>query len=327
VIVHQHRIIGEGYHRYLGGPHAEVEAIQSVRDKSLLPESCMYVNLEPCSHYGRTPPCSLLILKHHIPRVVIGCQDPNPEVSGKGIEMMRAGGVEVQLVDDPAPFIDFNRPFFVNQLLRRSYVTLKWAQSADGFIAAGSEGAYSPVAITGAPVRTLVHKLRARHHAIMVGRHTARIDNPRLNTRHYYGQDPIRIVFDRELTLSQELNLFTDRRPTVVLNAHRTANRGPLHYFRPTQWEDLHALMAELYRKLNIASVLVEGGTHLLQQFIDQELYDELYVFQGPDTIGEAGLTAPVLPPHFTFDERRFIAEDLLWHKSRPLPRAHVRQS
>lgn len=299
VIVLNDTIIGEGFHPYSGGPHAEVVAVRNVKDKSLLSSSTLFVSLEPCNHFGKTPPCVDLILEHKIPRVAVGCLDPNPKVAGKGVERLRANGVEVILAEDPLPFVLLNRAFFVNQLYHRPYITLKWAQTTDGFIAGKDEaGNGIPIKITDFPSDIVVHKLRANHQAILIGRKTAIADNPSLTTRLYPGENPLRLVFDSTASLPSGLNIFTDGGKTLVLGNAK----------------DLALLMRELYREKGICSILVEGGRAVLQQFLDQGMYDEVYCFEGMAKTG-TGIPAPVLPPDFSFDSRTLSGGDILRHK------------
>ncbi|RMG23363.1 MAG: bifunctional diaminohydroxyphosphoribosylaminopyrimidine deaminase/5-amino-6-(5-phosphoribosylamino)uracil reductase RibD [Bacteroidetes bacterium] len=317
LIVHQHTIIGEGFHPYAGGPHAEVVAINSVGDKNLLKASRLYVSLEPCNHYGKTPPCTHLILEHGIPEVIIGCQDPNPKVAGQGIARLRQAGVKVSLAPDPGPFQALNAAFFINQLQQRPFISLKWAQTADGFVAARHNGgSLQQVAITGPHARVFVHRLRARHHAIMVGRRTAQVDNPSLTTRHFYGPSPIRLLLDRQLKLSPQLSMLADGQPTIVLNALKQEQQGALRFLRLSQWTDMAVLMRELYQQVGICSILVEGGTHLLQQLIDQQVYDEVYCFRAPFSLGK-GLPAPKLPLGFFNGPAQHLGKDLLLLKKR----------
>lgn len=317
VIAHNGQIIGEGFHPFSGGPHGEVSAYQSVSELHLLPESTLYVSLEPCNHFGKTPPCTDLILKTGIPRVVVGCLDPNPKVAGKGITRLRQHGVEVILADDPAPFAALNAPFFINQQQKRPYIVLKWAQSPDGFIA-GLDIAGNPQStpITGKETRRKVHQLRAWHHAIMVGRKTAAIDNPRLNTRVFYGQDPIRIVLDRQQQLNPDLHLLQDKQATIVLNQQQQSISGNKTYHIPTQWTPFPALISSLYTDLGICSILVEGGKHLLQQFLDTDLYDELFVFEGGKELRK-GVSAPVIPTGLSSGQIVEIGPDQLFHVNR----------
>ena len=320
IVVHNQTIIGEGYHAYYGGPHAEVVAIKSVPDPSLLAASTLYVSLEPCNHHGRTPPCTELILKHQIPRVVIGCKDPNPKVSGKGIQRLKDAGVEVIMADDPDKYRQLNRVFWINQLERRPFITLKWAETADGYIAGKSpEGKPEQVLISGFRSMMLAHRLRAEHHAIMIGRNTATIDDPRLTTRLYYGENPLRIVFDRHLKLSPELGLFKDGMPSLILNEHKDEQQGALRYFMPTQWTDMAELIRELYRRFYISSILVEGGSQLLQQFIDQEVFDQLFRFQSLSTLGN-GIPGPRLPRLWHFKETCEWGEGIMSYGRRGTP-------
>ncbi len=317
VIAHNGRIIGEGFHPFSGGPHGEVSAYQAVSEHHLLPESILYVSLEPCNHFGKTPPCTDLILKTGIPCVVVGCLDPNPKVAGKGITRLRQHGVEVILADDPAPFAALNAPFFINQQQKRPYIVLKWAQSPDGFIA-GLDLAGNPhsTPITGKETRRKVHQLRAWHHAIMVGRKTADIDNPRLNTRVFYGEDPIRIVFDPLQQLNPDLHLLQDKQATIVLNQQQQSISGNKTYHIPMQWVPFPALISSLYTNLGICSILVEGGSHLLQQFLDTNLYDELYVFEGGEELVK-GISAPAIPTGLPPGQTLGIGPDQLFHVDR----------
>ena len=321
VIVHDDVIIGEGYHAQYGGPHAEVMAVRSVSDKEALKKATIYVSLEPCSYHGNTPPCTDLILKHGIPHVVIGCTDPNPQVAGSGIQRLRDQGVEVVLSEDPAPFIDLNRRFFVNHHEKRPYITVKWAESADGYIGALSkEGIPQPVSITGFQANARVHRLRANHQAIMVGRITAAIDNPSLTNRWFHGGHPIRIVLDRQGKLSPSLKLFTDHQAKTILLTEkpRTATDHLQSHLLVPWPSSIKALLSALYADFKIGSVLIEGGTNLLQQVINEECYDEVVRLEGQKKIGN-GVSAPTLPKGFAFDHYEMVGQDLLSLKKRVL--------
>lgn len=318
VVVADGKIIGEGYHKAVGGPHAEVNAIASVSDRTLLPSATIYVNLEPCNIHGRTPPCTELILNSGIKRVIIGCEDPNPKVAGKGIQRLRDQGLEVVVASDPTPFIELNKRFFVNQLLNRPYITLKWAQSSNGHIAGYDQaGQLKAEAITGFEAKCLTHQLRARHHAIMVGRNTASIDDPLLNNRYYHGGQPIRIVPDRHQQLSPELRLLKDKEPSWIL-IEKSSTRYPDHN-RLIVWDpwprDIEALIQKLYVEQGICSIFIEGGSNLHQQFLDRNLFDELYVFQGSGSIPE-GYPAPKIPAGLPWPPVQKLGTDLLWHFS-----------
>ncbi len=292
VIVYDDKIIGEGYHEYAGGPHAEVNAVNSVKDKELLPFSTIYVSLEPCNHFGKTPPCVNLMLEHKIPKVVVGCLDPNPQVAGKGIARLREQGVEVVLAENSSDFQAINQVFFCNQLEKRPYVVLKWAESQDGFI---SPSPPLPYPISDRENSLFVHQLRAKHHAIMIGANTARIDNPQLTVRKAVGKSPIRIVWDKHLRLPQDLQLFTDGHETIVLNSLRNDEVGKLRFYVPSDeqaWENMQIMAKGLFQDLGICSILVEGGRGVLQQFIDAKCYDEVHRFVGKMRFG-GGIAAP----------------------------------
>ena len=298
VIVCDGRIIGEGYHIRAGEPHAEVNAVNSVAksDKALLGRSTMYVTLEPCSHYGKTPPCCDMIIARGIPRVVIGSTDPNAQVNGAGIERMRAAGVDVEVGVLEAECSRLNRAFFTSQVHKRPYVTLKWAQSADGFIDLLRDGGQA-VKISSSVSQVAVHRLRAQSDAILVGRHTALLDNPSLNIRHWTGRPPLRLVIDKTGSLPGELNLFDGKLPTVVYTAcekeekfGKNVEQVVLDFDKPL----LPQILSHLHsRKIN--SLLVEGGATLLQSFIDSSLWDEARVEVNPSIELGCGVVAPSL--------------------------------
>ena len=277
VIVYRDRIIGEGYHACCGKGHAEVNAIASVKERDLLKDSTIYVSLEPCSHYGKTPPCADLIIRTGIPRVVVGCVDPFSEVSGKGIKRLRDAGIEVKVGVLEKECQHLIRRFVTFNLKKRPYITLKWAQSADGFIDIHREGGQAVVLST--PITSAyVHKQRAEHKAILVGRKTALLDNPSLTTRNWYGKNPLRLVIDRELSLPDNLHLFDGQTETIVFTEKEAKDRSNLIYIKlDFQADILPQIMTVLYER-KIQSLLVEGGSCLLQSFIDTELWDEIYV-------------------------------------------------
>lgn len=314
VIVYEDKIIGEGFHLKAGNPHAEVMAVKSVKDKSLLTKSTLYVNLEPCNHFGRTPPCTELILKHKIPRVVIGSLDPNRKVAGAGVARLKEAGIEVIGGKDVNGCIQLNKVFFVNQAYRKPFILLKWAESSDRFMAQLDEqGKGIPTPISASQSLLLVHKLRSQHHAIMIGKNTALSDNPRLNTRRFPGKDPIRIIFDRTLSLPQNLNIFQDGRPSIILNEVKTEKRGAVHFHKTPYLDNLFTLSKELYQDLGICSVLVEGGSNLLQQFIDQQAYDEIWRVEAKKKIG-IGISGPILPKNLSFEYKALDEFDSLYY-------------
>jgi diaminohydroxyphosphoribosylaminopyrimidine deaminase/5-amino-6-(5-phosphoribosylamino)uracil reductase len=309
VVVHNDLIIGEGWHRQYGGPHAEVNAINAVENKSLLPESTVYVTLEPCSHFGKTPPCADLLIREKVKKVVICNHDPNPLVAGRGISRMREAGIEVQTGFLAEKGTVLNRRFFTFHQQQRPFISLKWAQTADGFIAREN---YEPAAISGALAKNLVHKARTEEAAILVGTRTAKHDNPKLNVREWTGPNPIRVVIDKNLALPEDLHLFDKSQPTLVYNLLRQETlHENLELVRLTAGTDLlPQLLHDLYQR-QVQSVLVEGGTYLLNTFIEQNLWDEARIFRNPQRFG-SGIAAPQLSLN-TLSKTTFIGEDELY--------------
>lgn len=299
VVVCDGQIIGEGYHARCGEAHAEVNAINCVKDESLLRRSTLYVSLEPCAHYGKTPPCARLIVSKGIPKVVIGCQDPFSKVSGKGIEILRNAGCEVVLGVLEKACQDLNKAFFTVQLKHRPFITLKWAQSADGFMDVIRDGD-EPVKLSSPLTQMVAHKRRSEHQAIMVGTRTAWLDNPSLNVRAWSGPQPSRIVIDKDLTLPRQLNLFDDSQPTLVVTEKSETIAGAMTFQADFKRSILPQLMEELLRR-NIQSLLVEGGAQLLQSFIDEGLWDEIYVEQCPQVLGHGILSPSLIIPKKSF--------------------------
>lgn len=294
LVVHNGKIIGEGFHQKYGEAHAEVNAISAVRHPELLPESTLYVTLEPCAHHGLTPPCSDLIIEKKIPKVVIGTTDPFAEVAGKGIEKLRKAGVDVHVGLLEKECRELNRRFFTYHEKKRPYVFLKWAQTLDGFIDIDrSEEAYGePTWITGDMALRLVHRIRSEEDAILVGTHTARKDNPSLSVRHWAGRNPLRVVMDKDLKLPSELNLFDGSAETLVFNQVKDEKTRNAIYIRIDFDRDVvPQMLSELYRR-RILSVIVEGGRKLLESFIRSGLWDEAHVFIG-NTFFYAGIPAP----------------------------------
>ncbi|MDR1557157.1 MAG: bifunctional diaminohydroxyphosphoribosylaminopyrimidine deaminase/5-amino-6-(5-phosphoribosylamino)uracil reductase RibD [Tannerellaceae bacterium] len=295
VIVHKGKIIGEGFHRQYGGAHAEVNAVASVADEALLRSATLYVNLEPCSHYGLTPPCTELIIHKQIPRVVIGCPDPYPEVSGRGILRLRQAGIEVITGVLEAEARELNKVFIRSHTLKRPYIYLKWAQSADGFIdRLRTDASERPVLFSSPLMLQQVHKRRSEVSAIMVGTRTALLDNPSLTVRHWSGPSPVRVVLDRRLAIPPHYHLLDGQSPTLVFTATEQAGRPNVTYIRTDFGRDvLKQVLSRLY-SLKLTSLLVEGGAHLLSRFLQEGLYDEIQVETSPLILGE-GVKAPSL--------------------------------
>lgn len=287
VIVHDKKIIGEGFHEQYGKAHAEVNAINSVQDKSLLSSATLYVNLEPCAHFGKTPPCANLIIKHQIPKVVIGCVDTFSEVSGKGIEQMQAEGIEVVVNILEKESRELNKRFFTFQEKSRPYIILKWAESDDGFIAPANQT--SPFWMTSKKSKKMVHQWRAEEMAILVGTETAIKDNPSLTVREVEGKNPIRFVLDKSLRLPNELFLFDKQSRSYILT-EKSNNESQI----TVDFNNLATSICDVLYQKGIQSIIIEGGAKTLQTFIDANLWDEARVFTAPISIKE-GVPTPTL--------------------------------
>jgi diaminohydroxyphosphoribosylaminopyrimidine deaminase/5-amino-6-(5-phosphoribosylamino)uracil reductase len=294
VIVHQGQIIGEGYHQHYGKAHAEVHAIQDLLEKfkdadELLNNSIIYVSLEPCAHYGKTPPCSDLIIRHRIPMVVVGCRDPFEQVDGRGIEKLRAAGVEVVENVLKEECEDLNKRFFTRVRLQRPYIILKWAETGDGFFAPeGDEQRW----ISSQASKIISHRWRSEEDAILVGKRTALIDNPKLDVREWKGRNPLRIVLDKNLELPATLNLFDQSQDTIVFNTKKMEIDGRIKFLEIEDWNLLPQLIAYQLYLMDVQSLIVEGGTKTLQVFLDAGLWDEARVLKSPQ-IWNKGLKAP----------------------------------
>ena len=294
VLVHNGRIIGEGYHQQYGRAHAEVNCINSVveNDSYLISQSTLYVNLEPCSHFGKTPPCCDLIIKLGIKKVVVGCRDSYEEVNGKGIEKLQQNGVEVVLGILEGDCKHLNQSFFIFHTKKRPFVILKWAETANGKIATNTN---ERLLISNDSSNRLVHKWRSEEAAILVGTKTALLDNPSLTNRLWQCKNPIRLVIDKHLELPTSLQLFNQEQATIVFNFIKHETKGNLTFYLLTEADDLLEQMLQACYQLHIQSVLVEGGAKLLQSFIDRALWDEARVITNSNLIINSGLNAPVL--------------------------------
>jgi diaminohydroxyphosphoribosylaminopyrimidine deaminase / 5-amino-6-(5-phosphoribosylamino)uracil reductase len=290
VIVYDNKIIGEGWHQQYGMEHAEVNAIRSVKDPSLLNNSTLYVNLEPCSHYGKTPPCSDLIAQKEIPEVIIGCIDTFLEVSGKGIEKLKSAGCNVTTGILNEECRELNKRFFTFHEKKRPFIILKWAQSSDAYIGKlNSEG--TGIKISGELSQRMVHQWRSEEAAIMVGTNTALNDNPQLNTRFWPGDNPLRIVIDRTLRLPSSLHLFDRQTPTLVFTEKDITGLSNAQYSVIDFNELAENILQELHQR-NIQSVIIEGGANLLNEFISKNLWDEARIFISPKFLND-GIKAP----------------------------------
>lgn len=296
VLVYNDRIIGEGYHQLYGSPHAEVNCISKTIQNGFarfIPQSTLYVTLEPCSHYGKTPPCTDLIIQHKIKKVIIGSYDPNKQVSGGGADVLKAKGIEVVPGVLEKECIELNNRFFTFHTQHRPYILLKWAQSADGKIAGATN---EQLLISNETTNRLVHKWRSEEASILVGTNTALLDDPELTTRKWPGPSPVRLVVDMDLRLPSSLKLFNSKQRTIIFNTMKHEENEHLTYYQLTEDVSLvHQVVNALYR-LNIQSVLVEGGARLLQSFIDENLWDEARVICNKQLAIGNGLPAPQLP-------------------------------
>lgn len=293
VIVHNDQTIGEGYHEIYGGPHAEVIAINSVQDKSVFPESTLYVSLEPCSHFGKTPPCADLIVSRKFKRVVIGCADPNPAVAGKGVAKLREAGIEVveNVLSDQCR--ELNKRFITYQEKKRPYIILKWAQTKDGFISRKYPFRKEDNWITSPESKKLVHAWRAEEQAIMIGTNTAILDNPELTVRLVRGENPLRVVIDEHLSIPVGHHVFSPESETMIFTAIKAENLNHVTYVKTDFSKNILPFVMQTLCGKNIISIIVEGGAHLLNSFIEDGLWDEARVFTGTK-IFQDGVPAPV---------------------------------
>jgi diaminohydroxyphosphoribosylaminopyrimidine deaminase/5-amino-6-(5-phosphoribosylamino)uracil reductase len=305
VIVHENKIIGEGFHREFGGPHAEVYAVDAVRNKELLAGSTLYVSLEPCAHSGKTPPCTELIITNRIPRVVIGMSDPFHLVAGKGIKRLNDAGILTTTGILEQECRELNRRFLTFHLKKRPYIILKWAQTMDGFVDAIRQDSGIPhtVRISGTLAHRFVHRQRTLEDAVLVGTRTALNDNPELTAREWSGKNPLRIVIDRSLKLPASLNLMDQKQKTIVFNEVKSQPAGNIFYERIDFTRDILTRIMDVLYNLNVQSLIVEGGTFTLQEFIDRKFWDEAHIYTGHKWFFK-GLKAPEISGKLIASER-----------------------
>lgn len=290
VIVFNDEIIGEGFHEKGGEPHAEINAVNSVRNPELLRESTIYVSLEPCSHYGKTPPCAEKLAAVGFKKVVIGTLDPHEKVNGKGRKIIKDAGIEVVSGILEKECQQLNRRFFTFHQKRRPYIILKWAEAGDGFL----DRDFKPTQIGNPLTKQFVHTLRSREHAILVGTTTAMTDNPSLTTREIEGRNPIRILIDFDLKVPRNFKIFNQDGQTIIFNGIKDADDGNLRYIKIRKERMITLLLDKLY-ELQIQSVIIEGGKVTLQQFLDENLWDEAVVIKNEKLQFENGTKAPVI--------------------------------
>lgn len=278
VVVHNGKIIGEGWHQKSGKPHAEVNAINSVKDKNLLKESTLYVNLEPCNHFGKTPPCSLTIVEHKIPKVVIGTKDFAEHVNGTGISFLRENGVEVESGILSKECEELNRRFFSFHQKKRPYIILKWAETQNGFMSPIGE---TQQWITSTESKQLVHQWRTQEQGILVGRKTVEIDNPQLNARLWEGNQPIRMVIDNHLTLPSSLKVFQPLQKTIIFNSKQTKIEDHIEWIQLDFNKSIVRQILDVGYEKEIQSIIIEGGRITLDSFMEEDLWDEARILSG----------------------------------------------
>ena len=310
VLVHDNRIIGEGFHEVFGGPHAEVNCLLSVKgeDRHLIPLSVMYVSLEPCVHFGKTPPCADLIISERVGEVVIGCRDPFPGVDGKGIEKLQAAGVKLRLGVEETACREVNKRFFTFQEKHRPYIILKWAQTQNRKMASSGK---ERLMITNEFSNRLVHKWRSEEAAIMVGTNTAIADDPALTTRLWSGRHPVRAVIDMDRRLPPNLKLFNRKYPTIVFNTLSDETEENLLMYKVSREMSLVQQVARAFHQLSIQSVIVEGGAMTLQSFIDAGIWDEIRVITNNRLIVPDGIWAPELPAVILHEEFDLLTDTI----------------
>ena len=311
VIVYQNKIIGEGFTSPHGENHAEVNAINAVENKSLLKEATIFVTLEPCSHFGKTPPCADLIVKHQLKQVVIGCLDSNSLVAGKGVFHLENAGINVIVGVLETECRMHHKRFFKVQENKRPYIILKWAETKDGFVAPIAKNEIKPIFISNTYSQQLVHKLRSAEHAILVGTKTVLADNPKLNIRSWSGENPIRVVLDNTLRIPKNSNILDGSAKTIVITRAKDKNivsSKNLIFEEIDFSKNIAKQVCEVLSKYQIQSLIVEGGTQTLQTFIDEKLWDEAMVFVG-NTSFVKGVKSPIITKEF---KEEFIESDVL---------------
>jgi diaminohydroxyphosphoribosylaminopyrimidine deaminase/5-amino-6-(5-phosphoribosylamino)uracil reductase len=315
VLVHGDKIIGEGYHQKFGEAHAEVHCIANVKaeDEHLIPKSTIYVSLEPCAHFGKTPPCADLVISKFISKVVVGCRDPFQQVNGKGIEKLQQAGIEVITGILEEECKQLNKRFFTYHTRRRPYIILKWAQSKNQRIANAD---FSRVLISNKLTNRLVHKWRSEEAAIMVGTNTALQDDPALNTRNWTGVNPVRIIVDMNLRLPASLQIFDRQQPTIIFNSIKDEEHENLMYVKLNKEQSLVSQLTKYCYDLKLQSLLIEGGNKLAQSFINEHLWDEARVIENSTLIIDNGLRAPALSNQQLIKTNTILTDCISWYKN-----------
>lgn len=315
VLVHNDRIIGEGYHAVYGEAHAEVNCMNSVsdEDRQYITASVLYVSLEPCAHFGKTPPCADMIIQYRIPKVVIGCRDPFEQVNGKGIEKLESAGIEVITGVLEQECQELNKRFFVFHKEHRPYIVLKWAQTVNGKIGTGT---IDRLMITNPETNRKVHKWRSEEASVLVGTQTALLDDPSLDNRLWTGNSPVRLVLDLWLNLPKALKIYNQQQRTVIFNLQSDEETGSLRYYKlANETGIIPQILAACY-ELQLQSILVEGGAKLLQSFIDAGTWDEMHIITNDHMTVEANIGAPVFPPMEPWHSEKIISDTIRYYRN-----------
>ena len=312
ILVYDGKIISEGYHKKYGQAHAEPNAILPVQNTEILQKSTLYVTLEPCSHYGKTPPCADLIIRSGIPKVIIGTLDPNPKVAGRGVQLLKNAGVEVEVGVLEAECRELNKRFFMFQENKRPFILLKWAQTADGFMDnVRTSAEVNPLLISNGVTGQLTHKMRSENQAILVGTNTVLLDNPSLTVRNWHGKNPVRVAIDRKSVIPADYKILDDQHPTLILTSEKNRKNGKqTEYIVCECSNDNPEYILQILYERNIHSVLVEGGARLLNCFLKNDLWDEANIEISNQMTG-SGVKAPVIDIPFAtyaeFDQHKWI--------------------
>ena len=311
VIVHEGKIIGEGFHQKAGENHAEINAINSVKNPELLPESTIYVSLEPCAHFGKTPPCSLKLKEIGFKKVIIGAMDSHDKVNGKGKKILQDAGIETISGILEEECRELNKRFFTFHEKKRPYILLKWAESNDGFI----DKDFKPTKISNELASQFVHQIRSEEHAILVGTQTAMNDNPSLTTRLIEGRNPVRILIDFDLKVPRDFKIYNNEAPTLIFNQEKEGDEGNVKFIKISKENFLEDLLQKVYEN-QIQSILVEGGSRTLQTFIDANLWDETIIIKNKNLTLENGTKAPKFDGKLV-EEKYFRENKLSFYKNK----------
>jgi diaminohydroxyphosphoribosylaminopyrimidine deaminase / 5-amino-6-(5-phosphoribosylamino)uracil reductase len=314
VLVYEDTIIGEGYHQQFGEAHAEVNCINSVKEKhkNLIDKSTLYVSLEPCAHYGKTPPCVDLILQYKIPHVIIGCSDSFEKVNGESIKKLLAAGVKVEQGILEKECRGINKHFFTFHEKKRPYIILKWAQTRDGFIVNENN---SPIKISNDYTNKIVHKLRSEHAAILVGKNTIKHDNPFLTTRLWTGKNPVRILIDEKLSLKNNFNVFNEEASTIIINRKKNEKTGNHFFYKVEESMSIVSGVINCLNSMQFTSAIIEGGAKTIQYFVEANLWDEAIVITNEVLVLKTGISSPTLQNEILLHTETIFNDSIAFYK------------